>query len=118
MAKEFTRSQRVAHQIQKSLAMYLEKNRVHTGGGLLTISSIDVSPDLKNACVYVTLLGNDEAIKPTIEQLNADKASYQHYLGSVLKLRVTPKLRFQYDTSLEQANRVTDLIDKLEHPSE
>ena len=97
--------------------MYLEKHRVDSGGGLLTISSTSVSPDLKNARVFVTLLGNEDAIEPVVEKLNADTANYQRYLASALKLRVTPKLHFEFDKTLQRANRVTRLIDELDHPS-
>ncbi len=118
MAKEYSRSQRVAQQIQRTLAMYLEKNRIETGGGMLTISSADVSPDLKHARVFVTLLGNDAPIQPVLDRLNSDTTTYQRYLASNLKLRVTPKLHFEYDTVLERANRITDLIDGLDHPAD
>jgi len=118
MAKEFSRSQRVAQQIQRALAMYLEKNRIATGAGMLTISSTSVSPDLKYARVFITLLGSEDSIQPVIEQLNADAAVYQHYLASALKLRATPKLHFEYDQSLARANRINDLIAHLEHPAD
>ncbi|MCG8325047.1 MAG: 30S ribosome-binding factor RbfA [Thiotrichales bacterium] len=118
MAKEFSRSQRVAQQIQRTLAMYLEKNRLADVAGLITISSTSVSPDLKNARVFVTVLGDDTAIESVVEQLNANTAVYQAYLANSLKLRVTPRLHFEYDKVLARANRITDLIDHLDHPAE
>lgn len=95
--------------------MYLEKNRLQTNG-LLTISSVNVSPDLKNARILITLLGGDDSrVQALLEQLNNNVALYQKHLAGALRLRVTPRLHFEYDRHLERANRITDIIDNLDH---
>ena len=118
MTREFPRSQRVARQIQRELAMYLEKNRICGGSGMLTVSSVKVSPDLRQATVLVTLLGGENGSRTLVEQLNTDAHVYQKHLAGVLRLRVTPRLHFEYDSHLERAHRISDLIDNLDRSSD
>ena len=89
--------------------------------GLVTISAVNLSTDLAYAKIYVTFLGSGsgnvlgeasdkEAI---LAMLNDHAAQFRHQLSKILTTRVVPKLQFMFDESLEQANRLTSLIDSL-----
>ena len=97
--------------IQRELAQLLERDRVGGETQLITISNVDVSPDLKNAKVFVTCLGNTDT--GFVKQLSENVGHYRHHLAKQLKLRGVPKLSFHYDHSLERANRLTAIIDGL-----
>ncbi len=112
MPKEFARSTRVADLIQRELAGLMERDRDGSETGLITISNVDVSPDLKNAKIYVTRLGEDPATD-FMKDLSDNAGHYRHHLAKQLNMRGVPKLHFVYDHKLERANRLTALIDSL-----
>ena len=125
MAKEFSRSQRVGDLIQKELSTIIRMPVRDAGLGLVTISAVDLSTDLSYAKIYVTCLGIDldssdesdlenksDREKP-LAMLNDNAPQFRHQLSKVLTTRIVPKLKFMFDESLEQANRLTNLIDSL-----
>jgi ribosome-binding factor A len=121
MAKEFNRSQRVGDLIQKELATIIRVSVRDAGMGLVTISAVKLSTDLAYAKVFVTCLGSssgnvlgqssDKAA--ILAMLNDHVAKFRHQLSKILTTRIVPKLQFMFDESLEQANKLTSLIDSL-----
>ncbi|HLB23465.1 MAG TPA: 30S ribosome-binding factor RbfA [Dehalococcoidia bacterium] len=81
--------------------------RVH---GLVTITRVDVSPDLRQARAYVSVLGSDDDRRSTMEALESARPFLRRELGTRVKLRYTPNLRFVSDTSMEEAQEMTDLM--------
>jgi len=81
--------------------------RVH---GLVTITRVDVSPDLRQARAYVSVLGSDDDRRSTMEALESARPFLRRELGTRVKLRYTPNLRFVSDTSMEEAQEMTDLL--------
>ena len=113
MAKQFSRSRRVADVIQRELAVILQKELIGSEFGLVTISTVDLSPDLKNAVIYVTSLGDDVNATKLIDSLNDMSGHYRHTLSQLLTTRVTPKLKFKYDVSIQRGSELSALIDSL-----
>jgi len=128
MAKEYRRSQRVGDHIQKELAKIIQMPVRDAGLGLVTISAVDLSTDLAYAKIFVTCLGMDHVENNPLESdkhalsddrvevlamLNDNAAQFRHQLSKILTTRTVPKLQFLFDESLEQANRLTRLIDSL-----
>ncbi|MCK5431719.1 MAG: 30S ribosome-binding factor RbfA [Gammaproteobacteria bacterium] len=121
MAKEFSRSQRVGDHIQQELSTIIQMPVRDAGLGLVTISAVDLSTDLSYAKIYVTCLGldQDNALESTSDRteiltmLNENAPQFRHQLSKILTTRIVPKLKFMFDESLEQANRLTSLIDSL-----
>ena len=123
MAREYRRSQRVGDHIQKELATIIQMPVRDAGLGLVTISAVDLSTDLAYAKIFVTCLGLDQAESDkhdltddragVLVMLNDNAAQFRHQLSKILTTRTVPKLQFMFDESLEQANRLTSLIDSL-----
>tara|TARA_B100001013_G_scaffold238101_1_gene146664 strand:+ start:260 stop:634 length:375 start_codon:yes stop_codon:yes gene_type:complete len=78
--------------------------------GLATITEVKMSPDLKLARVFVSVLGNSEQQKVTVQQLNYARAHIRHEISSLLKLRRVPELMFEYDSSADYGTRIEELI--------
>lgn len=78
--------------------------------GLATITEVKMSPDLKQARVYVSVLGSLEQRKDTLAGLNRAASHIRHEIGSQLRLRNTPELSFVYDSSIEQGARIEELL--------
>lgn len=113
MAKEFSRSRRVADLIQRELAVQIQRFIQDDNFGLITVSCVDVSPDLKNAKIYFTCLANKVAIEEVTEKLNEYNGQFRHELSKSLVMRNIPKIHFEFDQNLDRANRLTALIDSL-----
>ena len=78
MAKEFGRNRRVADLVQQELAVILQRELDVRQFGLVTVSAVDVSPDLLNATVFVTFLANDQARDSLVDDLNQMAGHFRH----------------------------------------
>ncbi|MCH7694923.1 MAG: 30S ribosome-binding factor RbfA [Proteobacteria bacterium] len=117
MPKQFSRSRRVADLVQKELAGLIQRQITDPRLGMITIASADISPDLKNAKVYVTSLGGEANVEELVETLNDMAGHFRYELAQVLSLRVVPKLKFVFDSSIERGSRLSALIDSLNKDS-
>ena len=81
--------------------------------GLVTITGVDVTPDLREARVYVSVLGGAKKRQETLVGLASAHGVLQARINRELNLRRTPTLTFAYDDSVEQGVRMTQLIDEL-----
>ena len=73
--------------------------------GMVSVTDVSVSPDLKNAQVYVTQLAASRDPGGLLAALDAAASRFRHRLGRELRLRYVPRLRFQFDDSLERGDR-------------
>lgn len=112
--KEFSRTQRIGEQIQRELADIIRREINKPGLGMITVSGVYVSPDLKYARVYITVLGNNEGVEQIVQYLNKMARRLRHYLSQRLTTRTTPSLRFIYDSSIEYGNNLSALIDSVQ----
>jgi ribosome-binding factor A len=116
MPRQFGRNRRVADQVQRELAAMLQRETSDPRWGLVTISAVEISPDLKNARVFVTCMGGKAGVNELVRNLNDLSGHYRHELAGVLTMRSVPRLRFEFDVSLERAKHLTELIDSLSKP--
>ncbi|WP_435276754.1 30S ribosome-binding factor RbfA [Psychrobium sp. nBUS_13] len=113
MAREFSRSRRVAQQIQKELAQIVSREVKANELGMITINEVDLSSDLSYAKVYFTILNDDaENIKSAITRLNDQAPLLRSMMGSAMRLRIVPELKFYYDKSLSEGIRMTSLVNQ------
>lgn len=112
MPKEFSRSRRVAEQIQRELAVLIQQELKDPRLGMLTISAVEVSKDMSVAKVFVTVFNEEQDRKKTLEALHHATGFLQHELGRLMSLRIIPKLHFVYDESIVRGAQLSALIDK------
>jgi ribosome-binding factor A len=110
MANE-QRLRRVADQIQRELSGVLRSELKDPRVGLITLTGVEVSPDLAHAKIFFTTLGDAETLNRTEEGLKRAAGFLRMQLGGRLKLRVTPELHFHHDPSVEHGVRLSQLID-------
>ena len=82
--------------------------------GLVTVNDVDVAGDLKNAKVYLGLLGTTEQKKTALDMLNKNRTRIQSFVAKTVVLKYTPKLKFLVDESVDRGNRVLKIIEELE----
>lgn len=109
MPKEFSRGRRIADLIQRELSGLLRTEVQDPRIGMVTINEVKVSRDLAFADVYVTMLGQDDHDAAIVALENA-AGFLRSQLAKVLKTRVTPRLRFHYDDSIENGARISRAI--------
>lgn len=118
------RAERVGDQIQRELAGIIIRDLADPSVGPATLSGVDVSPDLRQAKVYVTPARNSDG-QSTVAGLNRAAGFLRRRLGTRVHLKVLPRLRFEYDPTLDEAQRIDALLDEAmskerteEEPSE
>jgi ribosome-binding factor A len=82
--------------------------------GFVTVTAVDTSPDLQYARVYVTVLGPDAVRAEALTGLESAAGHLQAAIGSELRMKRTPALRFVYDHSTDRGMRVSSLLDEME----
>lgn len=108
--KEYSRSERVADQIQREVAEIISKELEDPRIGRVTVSGSSLSKDLSNATIYVTV-PVDGDVKRALEGLNRASGFVRRRLGQRVRMRYVPRLRFAHDATLDRATRVGELID-------
>jgi ribosome-binding factor A len=81
--------------------------------GLVTVTGVHTTPDLRHATVYVSVLGSGRKRRASLSGLQAAHGPLQARLARELRLKRTPQLTFEYDPSVERGVRMTRLIDEL-----
>ena len=81
--------------------------------GLVTVTGVQVTPDLREAMVFVSVLGGERKRRASLTGLESAHGVLQARVARELKLKRTPQLSFAYDPSVEQGVRMTKLIDEL-----
>ena len=81
--------------------------------GLVTVTGVVTSPDLRHATVYVSVLGSTRKRRATLIALEAAHGPLQARLARELRMKRTPQLTFEYDPSVERGVRMSQLIDEL-----
>jgi ribosome-binding factor A len=104
------RLQRVNDLLRRVLAEVIEERLRDPRLGFVTLTGVETSPDLRQARVYVSVLGSPEAVRTSVKILNNARHFLRNELRREVELRTLPELRFVFDTSLEHADRIDRLL--------
>lgn len=113
MPREFGRNKRVAELIKKELAVLIQRQYSINDFGMITLSAVDVSPDLANAKIFITCLETSKSHDEVITALNNQAGHFRHELSMSIISRKIPHLYFEFDESVERGQHLTSLIDSL-----
>jgi ribosome-binding factor A len=109
-----SRPSRVGDQIRAELASLLTRDVHDPGIGFLTITRVKVSPDLQQARVSYTTIGDDKARRESARALQRATPFLRRQIGQRLRLKRVPELSFFYDESIEQGDRVERILQELQ----
>lgn len=121
MAKTFNRSSRVGHELQKEIAIILQREIKDPRLGMVTVSGVDLSRDLAYAKVFVTFLNDSdpEIVEQGLKILNDATGYIRTLIGKAMQLRIVPELKFNYDESLVKGMQMSSLVsDVIKHDKE
>jgi ribosome-binding factor A len=113
MPTEFSRHLRIAQELKRILAPWIQQKAKDAQLGMVTITAVEVTPDLRQAKIYITSLGAKSHPAEVVAWLNQLKGILRHYLSQHLRLRTVPQLRIVFDESIERGARITALLDAL-----
>ena len=111
MPKDFPRSRRIAEQVQRELSDIIRLELKDPRVGMITLTDVEVTRDTAHARVYFTLLGGEARVEEARKGLQHAAGYLRSQLARRLNIRVVPQLHFEYDASVEQGARLSQLID-------
>ena len=113
MPRDFSRTDRIWDALQQELVQLIRNEMRDPRVGMVNVTGVDVARDLSAAKVYVNFVVTkaEDDVKSAIDVLNNAAGFLRSNLAKIMKLRTVPKLRFIYDSSGEQGQKLSALID-------
>ncbi len=112
MSRDFKRTDRVGAEMQRELAELIREEIKDPSLGMITLQEVRVVRDFSQAKVYFTTLAEQVSEKEVAKHLNQHSGHLRWLLGQRMKLRSIPKLIFVFDSSVEQGEHLSSLIEQ------
>jgi len=109
-----SRQARVGDQIRVELSELIARQVQDPGIGFLTITHVKVTPDLQQARVYYTTIGDEKARRETARALQRAMPFLRRQVGQRLQLRRVPELQFFFDEAIEKQDRIEQILQEIE----
>ena len=107
------RNRKVADQIKNEMSWILQQKFTDPKQGMITVTKVKISRDLKHATVYFSVLGQNIDVKVSEKALKNAVPFLRRELGHRVKMKFVPELRFFYDDSIEYAEHIAKLFNKI-----
>lgn len=111
--KQFSRSDRVAEEMRRLLSQVWEEEYAESAPGMVTITHVRLSKDLRYATAYYSFLGSAEDREWNDNLLLRETKKLRHLLGRRIRLRHIPELTFKFDPSIEEGIRIERLLNEI-----
>jgi len=113
------RLERVRELLKRAIGEAIRREIPVDKAGLITVNDVEIAGDLRNARVFISVLGNAEQQRSGLAILQQSRGRIQGLVAKAVILKYIPHIRFVVDDSVERGNRVLRLIEELERsPSE
>ncbi|MEQ9365545.1 MAG: 30S ribosome-binding factor RbfA [Leptospirales bacterium] len=107
------RKQRLESAMMKAFATLIMKRKAKDERlGLVSVTGVDLAPDLSSAIIRVSLFGTEEENRDTWKGLAANLKFFQSQIGKDMRLRNTPRMEYALDTSIAEGDRVIEMIER------
>jgi len=116
MAKN--RTGRVGEEIKKELSVMIQRELKDPRIGFVTVTGVEVTSDLSQAKVYLSVFGDEEQKKDTLKALDKATGFLRTEIGKRIRLRHTPELIFKIDESIAYGSRIEKLLDEISEEGE
>ncbi len=115
MQHDFDRAERVGDTMLRELALLIQRELRDPRLGMVNVTAVKVSKDLKNARIFVTFVetGKEERILEQVEVLNRASGFLRSALSHQMSMRVIPRLHFEFDESILRGARMSKLIEEV-----
>jgi ribosome-binding factor A len=105
------RMRRINEVLREVVGMAIASDLSDPRIGFTTVTSVETSPDLRHAKVFVSVLGDEEAREATLDGLRSSHGVIQSRIAAETRMKRTPTLTFHYDDTIEQGVRISHLLD-------
>ncbi|HJF30512.1 MAG TPA: 30S ribosome-binding factor RbfA [Sporosarcina psychrophila] len=112
------RANRVAEQMKKELGAIIGQKVKDPRIGFVTVTDVDVTGDLQQATIFISVLGSDSEKEDTLKGLNKAKGFIRTEIGQRIRLRVTPEIKFEFDSSVAYGTRIESLLKQVKSEDE
>jgi ribosome-binding factor A len=112
--KAYPRSRAMAETVREVVARLLLEEISDPRLDLVTVTGVDMSPDLSHANIFVAVHGDEAQVADALAGIESAKGRIRTLLGAAVRLRHVPDLHFRIDPAIEEASRITDAI-RREH---
>lgn len=109
------RLERVNELLKRELGELLTRE-VTFEAALVTVQQVDITPDLKHAHVFISVIGSEAQAKSAMAKLHDRRATLQHLLSKRVVLKYTPHLHFKLDDSIERGTRIINILQEIDLP--
>jgi ribosome-binding factor A len=109
------RLERVNELLKRELGDLLQRE-ITFEAALVTVQQVDITPDLKHAHVFISVMGSHEQAKAAMARLHASRTTLQHLLSKRVVLKYTPHLHFKLDDSIERGTRIISILEEIDIP--
>ncbi|MFI5253035.1 MAG: 30S ribosome-binding factor RbfA [Bacteroidota bacterium] len=106
------RTNRVASLIREEIGMFFTREYRDNSYGLITVTDVQMTPDLRIAKIFVSILGEEKKKNETLVMLNEQKSHIRGFIGSNVRLKFTPSIQFYLDDTLDRVEKINQLIKK------
>ena len=107
------RTERMSEVIRRELSTLMARENL-LEGLILTISSVETSPDMKHAYVYISMIEQAVSRGKALSLLGRCKSEWQTELGKRISSKFTPRLHFEFDTAQERGDKVMTVLQEIE----
>jgi ribosome-binding factor A len=107
------RPQRLALQIQQEVSLMISRDMKDRRVGFVTVTGVHLTPDLRHARIFISMMGSESEKEETLEALNHATGWVRHELGQRIRMKFIPEIVFQFDTSQEYGEHIDRLIDEI-----
>ena len=111
------RQERVARLLREEISRIIEREIKDPRIGMVSITDVEVTPDLRQACVFASVYGSEDQARDSIEVLDRAVRFIRGELGKALRLRYVPELEFRLDPSLAHGARIVQLLEQVKRES-
>jgi ribosome-binding factor A len=108
------RNQKVADVLRREISDILRTEIRDPGIGFVTVTDVEVAKDIRNAKVFVSVLGDAAAKRETMKALDRARTTVQCMLGERVRLRFLPILHFHLDESIEYGTRIDSILARID----
>jgi ribosome-binding factor A len=108
------RQRQVAELLHEEISLLIQRRARDPRLGFVTVTGVEMSPDLRVAHVYVSVLGSGGDAQQSLESLRRAAGFFRRELSASLSLRYLPELNFRPDDTLERGLRIDQLLDSLQ----
>ena len=111
------RTERVSSFLKEEVGAIIEKEFSGASVGFVTVTDVHISPDLRNAKIYISVMGDENIKEKSLDTLNQNSKHIRHIIGSHLQMKFTPSVEFFLDDTLDRVEKIDAILKKIHDDS-